>query len=667
MIESLPPPIYSQTDPDQSSTVQTEPDVAGPQILIIPSGDSVNFQKGFLGAEGERAAIEGELQIKTTGPDRWAKVYPPMTRTISLQTIERAGEHEIELATSESVLYTRTFDTVTPLPTSFPFAIPLQTDAPQSIRTLNSSLSYSLTATLHPLDPMFSPHSKTLIVHTRRYISHSHVVPVHPETYILDDPTRVEVQVPRITFVAGETIPVYVTVPPPAKELVLDQGLRLRNVRVELVRMVKVRKGDALTNELADEVTPSGLQESFEPQMDGPSMTPEERLSQTSSSKAPLSLMLSSDSHSTTIARSGASCRFHSSRPVKLRFLLNHPLSTGSPSSSLNDLPSTDYGGQYDSDEECPSITQVTILHSITFCLFTYVSLVDITTRRERISTLSIPLTILAPPAPLPQVSSEFDAAYSKKHDRPPLRTVRHDDGDHSIPRYSEGEAGPSILPNSAPPPFEERDAPPPFSSDDNGGSSSSRLPTFLESEEEIIIPNEQLLDRPPSSPTIIGEGFEFGFLPSDQFDGHAEPVQRSVTPPPTLEMATRDTDLTDLADMGQEPQMAMEALGLALDRHEESVAGERPPPPPALDDPSDPPPTIDSDFRSPDIPGQTPPSHPVSNQLLTFTDELRAPVSLPEREPIQIHGYAPPPYLVPVVGNPNEHENVTRPPPYMD
>lgn len=587
-----------------------------------------------------------------------------MARTISLRTVERAEEREVELATSENVLYDRALGTATSFPTSFPFAIPLQTDAPQSIRTSNSSLSYFLTATLHPSDLHLPPYSKTLTVHTRRYISHSHVVPVHPETYTLEDPTRVEVQVPRITFVAGETIPVYVTVPPPVKELVVDRALRLRNVRVELTRIVKVEKGDA--DESVDEYTQSGLQESFESQTHGPSTTPGDGLCQTLPSKAPL-FPAPATFHRMTIARSGASCRFHSSRPVKLRFLLKHPLSVGSPSGSPNDSSSADYCGQYDSDEGCPSVTQLTIFHSITFCLFVYVSFVDITSRRERISTLSIPVTILAPPAPLPQVSPEFDAAYSKKHDRPPLKTVRHDDGDYPIPRYSEGEAGPSILPNNEPPPFEERDAPPPFSLDDNGGSSSSRLPTFLESEEEIIIPTDQVLDRPHPSLEITGEGFEFGFLPSDQFDGHAEPVQRPETPPPTLEMATRDTDLTDFADMGQEPQMAIEALGLALSRHEESVAGERPPPPPAMDDPSDPPPTIDSDFRSPDIPRQTPPPHAVSIPLPTFTSDERLPsVSLPEREPAQVHAYAPPPYLVPV-RNPNEQENVTRPPPYMD
>jgi hypothetical protein len=43
--------------------------------LIIPTVDALNFQKGFLGADGERASVEGELQIKGFSPDKWAKMY----------------------------------------------------------------------------------------------------------------------------------------------------------------------------------------------------------------------------------------------------------------------------------------------------------------------------------------------------------------------------------------------------------------------------------------------------------------------------------------------------------------------------------------------------------------------------------------------------------------
>lgn len=585
---------------------------------------------------------------------------------MSLRTVEIAFDMEVELGSSEVLLFSRTLP-VAPFPSSFTFAIPLMADTPQSMRTPHSSLSHHLTATLHPFDPLSSPLSKSLVVHTRRYTSHTDTLPVAPETHSLDQPTRVEVELPRTTFKTGEFIPVYVTVPPPTRDLVVDQGLRLRNVRAELVRVVKVKQ-HIDEDENQNDPPPDQVQ------ADGPSSPSLEKPLPSSSSKAPVSPLFSESSHRMTIARSGASCRFHSSRPVKLRFVLHQALPSGSPSDFPANLPNGEYG-HYDSDAECPSITQLTILHSVTFQLIVYISFVDMTTRRERISVVSIPIIMLAPPAPLPQVSHEIDIAYQKKHDQPPLKTVRHDDIDNSIPYYFEGEAGPSMLPNSAPPPFEERDAPPPFFSEEAEASTSTRLPTFLESESEIIIPDgdSHLLAHPPPSPSITGEGSEFGFLSSQQFDGHAEPLHRASTPPPSLEMATRDTDLTPLADI-HEPQLAMEALGLVLDRHDDTVTGERPPPPPpAMDDPSDPPPSIDSDFRSPDMPRQTlttsaphasPVLHPsyASNEPPRLRSSSPAP---PPAEPPSTHGHAPPPYLTPA--NHNDQENVARPPPYMD
>lgn len=72
MTEPLPPPIYSQqADELHEDTSCTASD---PQILIIPSSDAINFQKGYLGAEEERAAIEGEIQIKGAESGHWARV-----------------------------------------------------------------------------------------------------------------------------------------------------------------------------------------------------------------------------------------------------------------------------------------------------------------------------------------------------------------------------------------------------------------------------------------------------------------------------------------------------------------------------------------------------------------------------------------------------------------
>lgn len=73
MSEHVPPPTYSQQDPVDTITLQTS-QVSDPQILIVPTTNTVNFQKGFLGAEGERAAIEGELHIKGVDADQWRRV-----------------------------------------------------------------------------------------------------------------------------------------------------------------------------------------------------------------------------------------------------------------------------------------------------------------------------------------------------------------------------------------------------------------------------------------------------------------------------------------------------------------------------------------------------------------------------------------------------------------
>jgi neural Wiskott-Aldrich syndrome protein len=67
---SAPPPTYTQQDARAAS-----PDPAtAPQLLILPAGDTVRFQSGFLGADAdERAAIEGEVHLK--GADaRWDKL-----------------------------------------------------------------------------------------------------------------------------------------------------------------------------------------------------------------------------------------------------------------------------------------------------------------------------------------------------------------------------------------------------------------------------------------------------------------------------------------------------------------------------------------------------------------------------------------------------------------
>ncbi|KAF8641049.1 hypothetical protein AX17_000693 [Amanita inopinata Kibby_2008] len=667
MPDSPLPPIYSQ----QSDSVQDVPLAPSnldpiatdntPQLLLIPAASSVNFQSGYLGAEGEHAAIEGELQTKGIEPGCWSKV------TIALRTTETAYLQDIELASSQTVLFeSDPADAI--LPSTLPFAIPLTNDTPQSIQTPHSSLSHILTATLHPSNKSYSPCSKSIVVHTRRYISHVHSLFTSPEKFVLDNPTRVEVEVPRTTFKVGEPIPVYITVPPPSRELVVNEGLRLRNVRTELVRVIKVKGDDGHYDESElDEDPLSALNDTLAASIDGPSMTTANAMGGSISSKISPSPLYLGSSYRTTVAQSGASCRFHTCRAIKLRQVLHQPHSCTSPYRYHPDLPTVDYGS-LESDAEGGSITQFTLLHSVTFQINVLVSFVDMPTRTERVSHLSIPITMLPPCAPLPEVAQSLDEAYQKKHDRPPARTVRHEEAELAIPDGLEDEAGPSFLAVGAPPPFDERDAPPPFSSSAAEASGSARLPTFLESESEIILPEtdpDELLHSIPHSPLIVGEGFDFGFSVAEQFDGHSEDIQRSATPPPSMEMATHDTDLTALTDIHQTDR-ALETLGLVLD-HEDHVVicdDRPPPPPPAIDDPSDPPPSIDSEFRLPEQVRRA--SSPPSMASYHAHEPPPPPPHTPQSDDVQpSHGHAPPPYLIP--DSHDDQEHVSRPPPYVD
>ena len=75
-IPTVPPPIYSQEN--ETSRGVSGDDAVLPseaQLLISPSGNASQFQKGYLGVNGERAAIEGELQIKGVPVDSWIRLY----------------------------------------------------------------------------------------------------------------------------------------------------------------------------------------------------------------------------------------------------------------------------------------------------------------------------------------------------------------------------------------------------------------------------------------------------------------------------------------------------------------------------------------------------------------------------------------------------------------
>ncbi|KAI6007472.1 hypothetical protein EDD15DRAFT_2506732 [Pisolithus albus] len=581
--EFAPPPLYSQFQ-EETSVGSRDTETPGVQILIVPAADGTTFQKGCLGAEGE-------VHLKGAQPGLWKK-------TVTLRSTESACGRQIELGSSEVDLLSQMPVSET-IPTSLPFAIPLMPDVPQCIHTPQSALTHVLTAALHPVDHAVPIVSKDVVVHVRRYTSHTHTVQTLPETHVLTEPVRVEVEMPRSTFVVGEPI---------------RSGRESHETSIP----ADLDSTDEVIRCLQD---PS----------DGPSST--------SNASLPAAVLSESAAsrHTTVLSRSGASCRFHNTKPVRLHVVA---------------IPPSGYGCS-ESDFPCISITQATLLHNVSFRLQVQVSVVDINNRTERSSTLSIPIAIIPSPAPLPEVEEWVDIAYQKKHDRPPVRTVRQDDSELSVPMYQEGMAGPSYIQSGEPPPFEDRDIPPPpfFAS---VPSTSTHLPTFQESENEVFIATdrEEHFAHTLEPRIIIGEGVLFGFSASQQYDGHSDAIPRVLTPPPTVEEAAQDPDVTSLVDMVQPRRV----LGLVLEQPDDST-GDRgltppPPPPPLLDDPSDPPPSIDSEFRSPTTHG-TIQLHGHDGSLSQSQDILHQ--TSPDT-------HAPPPYLTL-----NEHEQAAIPPPYMD
>ena len=593
---------------------------------------------------------------------------------MDLRTVEAAYEQVVELSQTSIVLYESEDDKETLLQSSFPFALQLTPDTPQCIHTPQSSLRHVLSATLHPLDDGAQPFSKTLTVHTRRFISHTYSIPISPVTRTLDIPSPVQVEIPRIAFTCVEPVPIYVTVPPPRRALVVEEGLRLRNIKAELIRIVRVVDGTRTDeSNFADVDIPSDLGDESEEDDNHIGCAPlgisfpthEKHAVAPSSSATPFSNdppQSRGASYRTVISRSGALCRFHASLPVRLRFILHQSSPSSSPSDSTHPLPAGDFAST-GSDAECASITQTTLLHSVSFRIRVHATFRNTSHHTERVSTITIPITFLPSPAPLPEVEESVDSAYHKKHDRPPARTNRNDDAD-AAPHYDyeEGQAGPSYLASGAPPPFEERDAPPPFSL--TSFPSSSRLPTFLESEQEIFIPpaEDTAAAPPPLTPLLEhvfeGEGILFGFPASSQFSGHTEVDRNEAsTPPPSVEMATLDPNVTGFVRL--DVDAPEHAIQLAIQQEEQITTGEvPPPPPPPMDDPSDPPPSIHSEYRS---------REGIAHQVTTMspTTDLPAPQITPGM-PVSTrsHVSAPPPYRVP---DGVEHEQVARPPPYVD
>ncbi|KAG8927872.1 hypothetical protein FRC01_006788 [Tulasnella sp. 417] len=522
--------------------------------------------------------------------------------------METAESQGVELCAKTVELFTRkkasasTSSSVSTLPSSLPFSIPLTSDVPQEIRTPISSIAHSLTATLHPAKAGSSPFSKTVPIQIRRFTTaNSPTLSPAARTFNRDDPTPFKIQLPRAVFRSGEMIPVYFSVPPPITS-VSDSGVQLRNIKAELVRVVRVGPVDAKTSEsssvkrntfraregtLTDQAAPAVNSNGY----------PLEKQKQSDTIPAPpLDAMQTSTSRTdrgavfdTVITRSGASCRFNSRRTVQLRLVLH--------TSNQSQLDDEDQSLPPEVDSAAGSITQSTVLHQVDFHAHVEVSFVNRSNHTSNVVQADIPITIIPALAPQPD-ADDLELSYRKKHDQPPQTTTRMTD-DNAPPAFDD-ESGRTIG-------FEGATAsvdPPPFSAE----PSNTGLPSFSESQSQaeagssyagpggssVHPPGWQ--DSTSSELRFDGEGDLFGFRPEEQYDGlsHSLLMNRSSSPPPALDSSVNDQNVTELAPFINPSQgdsvMANDPI---------VVASAFPPPPPALDDPLDLPPTIDERFTS--------------------------------------------------------------------
>lgn len=435
------------------------------------------------------------------------------------------------------------------------------------------------------------------------------------------------------------------TVPVPTTPAVINEGLRLRSVRAELVRSVQVFEP------AKEAVAPLSLRliDATSNHQDlPPPFTPV-----ASSSMTPADLVVNgidtppTSVHFSTFTRSGAAARFHSSRPVRLRFLLH---AAATPSTPLyHPLDASNEQG------DCP-VSQHTVLHNISFALEVFASFLlhpptpadrpptstsnSHSQTTESLTTLRVPLTILPPRAPCTSPEQEIistneadlEAHYRKKFDKPPERTIRESDADTAV--GSSGGAGGSA---AAPPPFEE--APPPFVEGNagNGPTEGGLPPTFSESQNSAVAPAARVpgyaeadepgpvanggdgtaavLEDPDTLLAAEGEGVTFGFRPEEQFDGLEGDTAgeiRSASPPPPIERSAEDADVTAFAELAQGGRSALvealivaEGMGMGREATVEGLAAiamvENDPAPPFdfPDDPTDPPPGIDAAFST--------------------------------------------------------------------
>ena len=279
------------------------------------------------------------MQAKFAGPDQASR--PRFSRLeLTFRGVERAAGHdEIELTEQRVVVWgerapgsstdamaepeTAAGELEDFPPASARFKLELTPDLPHCIHLGTSSLEYTLTATLHPSDATLPPISKSQPVHLVRSAPAGSllaglVVPagtdpppsITPETLSVQDPVELSVRLARTVFRRSEPIDLVARIEVPSAKAVQEDGVRLRTVSAELVRIITVSASPCETKPPARD-----LSDDADPADETPPTVA------TSPPPAPV------PPRETVLARSGKSARFSPTRPIVIRLLLHPPSS----------------------------------------------------------------------------------------------------------------------------------------------------------------------------------------------------------------------------------------------------------------------------------------------------------------------------------------------------
>ncbi|GJN91554.1 hypothetical protein Rhopal_004577-T1 [Rhodotorula paludigena] len=573
-------------------------------VNLAPSqAEGTSFQLGFLG-HGP-AFVAGEVQVKYAAGD--ADARPHCTRLeVSFKGVERAhgATDPIDLFEQRQILWGEGAQGTSAAaaagsaaafpPSVTPFKLELTPDLPVCIHApAASGLDYTLTATLFFSDPAAVPIVRCAPVHLVRTsppgallagstIASSSASPpsATPRTVSTTSPLAFSFRLPRTAFRRSEPIELMTRIEVPDAKAV-GEGLRLRTVSAELVRTIMVAKLVEPSRPApgADEI------EELPPAPRDPAVTEPQELR-------------------TVLAHSGKSARFSSSRPIVIRLVLHPP-----------------------TDPSCESITQSTILHTVSFAVVVTIGLVNVAT----------PASASTTPPPEAQLSQQVFIV----PDTPSIRS----DKQKEVVR----DSVPDALAGAPSGPWLQTDAPVPTyvenSEHDSGEPAASGSGWSLESPLALVAGGPDEVPYATSYPT---DGYE------EEYDGYEElslPATLSTRLPPPgiyddvsppsagepssamgLELATAMGGVIDESDDGETPppddfaayRSRLGAVAEAVESpppplHHSGVEGsEAETPPPHIDFPplhagsahlpSTPPPGPDMHATAASGPGETPP-----------------------------------------------------------